>query len=264
MSNQSFSFNSVDFGTATYGVRVLAVPGSGTSWMQTPGSRRISIPLGRNDGNLSSPVTWGARDFSMLCEIVASSFSTLQSQWRSTLQRLNRDVEKELVVDAFNDRIYDAVFTGADVSYLGPQVIRFTANFQMDDPFGRASSYTTENDTKTTAIGSGESFSFTTAGSAKTYPIITIVPTAVDANGIVIETNLTGARLFWTGTWSASDSLVINCDPRVWTITLNGTSVLQYLSSAGGFPVLLPGSSDLVFYGFKGAIETKWLDRYLD
>lgn len=142
MSN-SLSYNSVDFGGASYGYIVDA-----NDFVRMPAPRINRDRLAGGDGEVAQGATFEARTGTVSGLVVATSFANLKTQRDNIESALMAGQEgvKALTFDAFSGKQWNARVLAAAWSEETPITIRLTITFYAPDPWPEATSATTDND----------------------------------------------------------------------------------------------------------------------
>lgn len=152
-----------------------------------------------------------------------------------------------------------------DASKISLTAAQAHINFRAYDPFWYS---TTETSSVKTIAGTPQNVTETPGGSADTYPVYTIVATAVIAISTTItlsNQSITGYRtLSWVTPRQIEIGDTITVDTATENVTLNGTSSIASIITNYRFPFLLPTANTIQVTGITGATMTiTYRARYL-
>lgn len=113
------------------------------------------------------------------------------------------------------------------------------------------------SDLKTQALTAGQTGTVNVSGNAPTGVRITFTPSQSVTNPTFTTA---GGVTRLLGTYGAGSVIVVDGQPGVWTVTVNGVD--QALKLDGPQPLLLPGSNAVTVSG-AGAVQLAWREGYL-
>jgi phage-related protein len=277
----SFSFNSQVFGGAGSPYQILSVDGL----EGVPSIRNQDDNRGYSDGMFTGQDFYNGRSITMIVQTFGSGATSAQTNFNTLQSKLLPQTTgttplyfllSPTGVEQFINARVRGVKTTIDPNYtygmITSQIEFFcpfpfyfnnvsrTASLAISNPLGR-----TYNRTYNLVYGGG-SYATTTAvtndGWATSYPTITL-------NGPITNPTLgnvtQGYYLTFSGTYTNTDSLVINLQDKL--ITLNGNTARNLLTSGQWFSAP-PGTSQFYLTGSSTlagttAANVQWYDSYI-
>jgi predicted phage tail component-like protein len=268
----SFTFNGLDFST----LGVSAVRGDRPFF---PAIQSQSSNLGLGDGVIYGPSRFNEQTIELDCVIRCSSIADLKTKKDAVRAALYQREDSQLILDTQPDRYWFAKLTGvSSYKFRTPTSGTFTLSFTSGDPYAYSVS---EYSQSGTISYDGQYLTCTVAGSAQTFPIITVSLTS-STSSWGIENEELDRRLSWSAspTALASGTLItLECAPFIRlndTLTENNGGLcfkvrpsgvaydtVLMAGTSGHFPVMTPTCNALTFWGLRGTATIKWRNRYL-
>ena len=185
-----------------------------------------------------------------------SSYDALMKAINAYIKKPNGDAElKNLYF--YDDRYYKCFVEAADPDEIAAgRVSNLKLKFNIPEPFMWA-----VNKTRTTQALSGTtSFTVTNAGSAISYPKITVTNDSSNISSLTIENLTTGQKFNYSGSIVTADALVI--DTEKLTVENDGVSDLANVTNEVGI-YLVPGANTFKVTGVVlGDIDVDWFNRW--
>ncbi len=247
MSNQSLSFDSIDLGSATYGVRHVVSP------VQAQPDFRLHLHalLGR-DGVTDQGNSFQARRLLANCILIGGSNADRLDRLdlvkavvtpTAGVKSLRFDFENHL------EREYMARVNGPIIVTLkGSANLQFQLNFIVPSVFARDRAETSQT---ITVDETPEAFNVPAAGTVpgsveKIRPVWVITNTNAGATSSCVLVNTTRSEtLTWTGALAHNDKLRIDCQREAIEKSDDGgstySSVISGMTVGDPFPLLTPG-----------------------
>lgn len=213
---------------------------------QLPTKKIYQETLTRADGGKITGIQYTDKSISLEGIIVGTSITDLDSRidaLKNTLsgQDQNMDIDYNGSTRRYIATLVNIIISRKD---MGVMSAAFSAEFTLDNPFGR--------DTSTTTLLSGATITttpsiqtFTAIGGTYTaHPAFTVTlnsGTGLTSKTITLTNTSTGQFTSVTRTWTAGDILIV--DSSAITVTVNGTAV-DYL---GVFPDYAVGSTQVTY-----------------
>jgi predicted phage tail component-like protein len=233
-----------------------------------PDTVTSAMQVGQQDGAVSAPRIYGAREIVSDCVISAASYTAMLSAIDSIKGILNTREDVEVAWDRWADRYWLGRCQLSDIQLDSPTLARVQLRVFCSDPFAYGSSEATHNETGIdTGIG-GTSFTVSAgSGTERAYPVIVLTATGTQASGTTLESNEQDTRIVYTGGLVSGDKLRIKCDPAEWIVEKmpagEDTYVAVMEDVEGQWPYLSVGDNEFVIYFFTGSILFTWRARYL-
>ncbi len=254
----SLHFRDVDF--ADYGVTVVR---GGLPF--APPVQIATQEIGRRDGTIAPPSTYGARTIDVSCVVRGTSASDLRSKLDSVASVVAGREDGVLWFDHTSDRYWMARLSSGGCDPSSPTHAMLDLTFVASDPHAYAMQESVE---EVTITADPVSASLTAGGTDRAYPVVEIA-LGVQATRLVLEHEGTGDRVEWHGVVAAGGRLRFNCDPNYVLVEAMVVGADTWSPSmrdvAGRFPFLRPGEANhLRLYGMSsGTLTIRWRDRYL-
>lgn len=261
----SLGFNSVDFATSTYDLKVLksqhtVIPPSIAPNIQIP-YLPGAYPFDRH----SAP-----RQITLNCCILSeTSTADVISKRDLVLRTLNEPEPKALELGTDQGKYWLAQLDGASQgTWIGSRCLQFSLSFICADPHAFDNDLTSLDFTQATNPDTWSVTSGQAEGSQYSFPVVLMNPSGSPSN-ITVENDTTNETIVYGQSFTSGGSNRIRFDTArmIWeTSTDSGSTWTASMSTATGtFPRIKPGvQNDFIFTGFSaGTINISFRPRYL-
>lgn len=217
-----------------------------------PGKRRLNIKeLPLITGSLVAPGKLGERDVTVSGTIVGADAAAVRTLRRQLIEVL-RDLGTSFVTLKWTPEATEVSVTGylngaVECQSTGSHFLTYTFTVTCPDPI----SYALASSAQT--IGG----TATSLGNAQVFPLIQVNTTAAT----VIISNTTTLETF-TLTNMTNGVCQISTKPGYESVTLNGVSIMQKVSSSSKFISLQPGANVITCTGCAGLMG--WYNGWVD
>lgn len=213
-------------------------------------SRNLSIhKLARVDKSVNTSAEFATKNITIKGIIKGGNKNTAENAL-ATLKGLLIQREKVLSLSQYGEDIeYIATLESIKDKWIGG-FVEFELNFICADPVGYSLVETTliNNQSNTSSSWNEQ---ITIEGSYKAEPIIEVTVSALTGGttkDITIRNDETGQGITITKTWTAGESIIIDCKEK--TVSVDGS----YIEYSGTFPTFYPGTRVL---GYNDTLTTR-------